>query len=157
VPARWPLDAKGTFNSRLQSSRAFRSSLLLPLTERVVYLRPRRDGHVKFVSVVGSISWATGTRRNAVELNEATLHLLSYKINQDLVLRRAFHSLLQPPDLKSIYSLLGGPRASAAQSLSPSAGCRALWLQPLFLGWLPRSTKNTQESFFWTNFQPRDT
>lgn len=74
----------------------------------------------KFVSAVGSMSWATGTQSNAVEQNEATLCLLGYKINQGLVLRVAFHS---PPQLSStpsapegVYSLLGGPMASTPQS-----------------------------------------
>lgn len=79
----------------------------------------------KFVSAVGSVSWATGTQSNAVEFDEATLHLLSYKINQDLVLRTAFHSLpqlssTQPPSApESICSLLGKPIASTPRSLPP--------------------------------------
>lgn len=42
----WPRDAEGIFNSRLQSSRAFRSNLLFLLIEGVLCLKPRRDGHV---------------------------------------------------------------------------------------------------------------
>lgn len=95
-PQRGPWDAKGIFNSRLHSSRAFKSGLLFLLIESVLDLRPCRDGHV----TRGQICICSGQpvlgyrdRSNAGELSEATLHLLSYKINQALVLRTAFHSL----------------------------------------------------------------
>lgn len=64
-------------------------------------------------------------RGNAGELSEATLHLLSYKINQALVLRTAFHSLpqlssTQPPSAPgSIYSLLGEPIAAHPKAFAP--------------------------------------
>lgn len=84
-------------------------------------------------------------RGNAGELSEATLHLLSYKINQALVLRTAFHSLpqlssTQPPSAPgSIYSLLGEPIAAHPKAFAPHpppACCRALWLQPPISGCL---------------------
>lgn len=112
----------------------------------------------KFVSAVGSMSWAAGTQSNALEPNEASLRLFSYNINQDLVLRTAFHRLshlfsTQPPSAsQSIYVLLGQPIVSTSLSVC----CRACWLQTLFLGWLLCSTNNTWK-LFWANLQPHDT